>query len=104
MKAFKRLQTELQGHEKNLDALKKNWKGKLNQQKKELAKVRVKNEAMYKEIHELTQQIEEQSEKLLDLAEQEKQLQLQRVQEKLEYQAKLCCWSEKSKKGNSNTN
>lgn len=88
-KVFKRLQTELESHEKNFTTLTKNWKGKLGQQKKELAKVRGRNEAMYIEIQELAQQIEEQSDRLLELAEQEKQLQLQRVQEKLEYQAQL---------------
>lgn len=89
VKKFKSIEKELEQDENNLLIFKKNWKGKLEKQKRTLDMIRERNENMLKESEQMTTIIYEQKIRLEELKDNEEQHKLVREQKKLEYQSQL---------------
>lgn len=86
---YKTLQKELEQSEKNLLIFKKNWKGRIEKEKRILETLSSQNKVMLHENHEMTTIINTQLLRLEELRDQEEQFQIMREQKKLDYQSQL---------------
>lgn len=89
VKKFQAIEKDLELGEKNLLIFKKNWKGKLEKEKRNLDVLRETNETMLKESDELVSIIYQQKIMLEEMKDQEVEFKLVREQKKLEYQSQL---------------
>jgi hypothetical protein len=87
--AYKKMQTDVESSQKALLAFKKNWKSKIEREKRALELARKQNDVLLREAEEMAQIIVEQNTKLEELNDHENQYQLDREQRRLEYQAQL---------------
>jgi hypothetical protein len=86
---YKAMEKEVEASEKNLLIFKKNWKGRIEKEKKTLEALANQNKAMLHENSEMTSIINTQLLRLEELRDQEEQFQIMREQKKLEYQSQL---------------
>lgn len=86
---YKILQKEVEQAEKNLLIFKKNWKGRIEKEKRIIETLTGQNKAMLVESREMSSVIDQQLMRLEDLRDQEERFQLMREQKKLEYQSQL---------------
>lgn len=89
VKQYKIYQKELEQSEKNLLIFKKNWKGKLEREQRQLEFMRKKNDNMIKESDEMAAVIHSQRLKLEEIRDQEEHFRLVREQKRVEYQSQL---------------
>ena len=86
---YKTLQKEVELAEKNLLIFKKNWKGRIEKEKRIIETLTSQNKAMLVENKEMASVINQQSLRLEEMHDQEERYQLMREQKKLEYQSQL---------------